>query len=88
MTAPLFVTVGSVGFPDHISEAGALLEKYIRIFFFKWSGGIKPTLVVGEGAVGQKQKILYLFSIPGVTKLTLMLFIGGVNWSNLLVPLK
>ena len=35
-----------------------------------------------------KQKILYLLLIPGVTKLTLMLFIGGNNWANLLVLLK
>ena len=34
---------------------------------------------------GQKQKILYLsfhFSITGVTKLTLMLFFGGINRAN------
>ena len=37
---------------------------------------------------GQKQKILYLFSSPGVTKLTLMLFIRGNNWANLYVLLK
>ena len=36
----------------------------------------------------QKQKILYLFSVPGVTKVTLMLFIGGNNWANLLFLLK
>ena len=37
---------------------------------------------------GQKQKILFLFSSPGVTKLTLMLFIRGNNLANLLVLLK
>ena len=37
---------------------------------------------------GQKQKILYLFSCPGVTKLTLILFIRGNNWANLLFLLK
>ena len=37
---------------------------------------------------GQKQKILYLFSFPGVTKLTLTLFIGVNNWANPLALLK
>ena len=47
-----------------------------------------PAVATARVRQGQKQKILYLFSCPGVTKLTLMLFIKGNNWANLLVLLK
>ena len=38
--------------------------------------------------MGKNRKSSTFFSIPGVTKLTLMLFIVGNNWANLLVLLK
>ena len=42
---------------------------------------------IGE-YVGKNRNSFTFFSIPGVTKLTLMLFIGGNNCANLLVLIK
>ena len=36
----------------------------------------------------KRKKKVYPFSIPGVTKLTTLIFFGGINWDNLLVLLQ